>query len=190
MINSSEVSETGLNQALERLEELYRDWLILSEKWRLVGGWALRLQDYKVKKDMRTLSTVIPNDVWPWKVREEYKKLFKVHTSPPRDSEGLDEYIQFMKDSRFGLAIHLSADALFLKSGIEYKLPNKKFIYLIPVIDQVEAYKRIVEGGMYTDENDKIEHLECLREIKHYAQKKGNNSVVLNCEQILEEFQK
>jgi len=180
-----------IEKALEKLEKLYSDWGIPSEKWRLQLGWALRLQGYQVTKDMEILDTEVVRDAWPWPMKEEHERVAGLFMVPPADSEAVKELVEFTKKTGYGLATHVVKKKFFSKAVTKYRLPNGRTIYLNTILatvrlsDFLANYKR--EIG---EPEDAVHHFKYIPKIKKIAERKGDTKIARECEAIIQKHSK
>lgn len=179
-----------IKETLKKLEELYSGWDISTNKWFLTMGWALRLQGYDTKKEIRVLDTGISRDAWPWQLREIYEDLPAIFMIPPKDSKELEEYEIFMKDTGYSLSTHVvNNPKLFETPTIEYVVSEEKIINLHDIPSIVRLNDFLVGFKRSCGEcEDPEKHLDYIQEIKFMAQEKKDFDVVEICEEILPKY--
>ena len=184
----------SIDQVLEKLEGLYRDWSISPPDWYLCEGWALRLQGYDTKKGMKELSTVVLEDKLPWKPRHGYQDKFPgLITVPPQDSKEMLDFTKFMKSMECDLRIHPVGREFFQSPKIEYKLLDGKVVYLMPVLELVDLYGWLIIKYKELGDNEWMQNkgvLGYIQDIKNNAEQKGEIQISKSCEEILKKYSK
>lgn len=176
-----------IEEVLERLEELFKDWSLTPGDWVLMAHYALKLQGYRVKLRKGHLNTMINKDRLPWKVSEGYE------TFPPKDSGWAEEFFSWMKTTNFDTDLVAYDPPVFRKSvkdTVLYQLPNKKRIRLLTMeggIKGLDYYLNFcTEEGVGEEKGRYL--LERLEDMRKAAKEKGDKKAVLLANKILDKY--
>jgi len=130
-----------IDAALESLVSLYDGWGLDPKKgWFLMDEVCMLLQGYKVKGlelAARGLDTFVDLKKLPWKPEVAIDGRV---TNPRPETKQMEEYLQFINTTGFGLKIHLAREGYLESPCDSYTLPSGKKIRLWKPIYFLEKF--------------------------------------------------
>jgi len=175
-------SRLPINRTLDKLLSLLEKWDVGEKNCVLVDEFAYVLQGYDVRgPEVKSghLDLYVNPKVLPWKDKGERSII------PPKDSSYMDDWADFMQETKHGLDMLRAEPEILQIPTVNYKLPSGKTIRLMRAFEMTKAFVKqtIMHYSLEDVGEDKIrEWIDKLELIKEAARKKENTRLVEYCQ--------
>lgn len=176
-----------IENTLEKLTELFRNWGLTQDDWCLIGEWAMILQGYSVKRREGILDVFVDRKKLPWKVKEERQAV------PPKSSNEAKALARFSKQTGFEVDITPLAFGPLkrarIKDSVFYRLSSGQKLRLATPLSEVLGHGwKFKFFGEQAGEIELRRWGKFLKGIGKTARKKGERRLVEFCDQLLNKY--
>lgn len=172
---------------IKELKELLFSFGLNAEDWCMHGEYALLLNGYDIMEREKHLDIFVRSKNLKWQIRDQ------IQTIPPKNSELLDIYCDFIDKYKFGL--HLipipkrKVDFNWVLKNSHLKLLDEDNVLVMTTIGYVKDILITLSSWEKHEFGERLNRWKgYLLKIKSQAEKKIDLEVIKECDYILKKF--